>query len=236
VKPKVGCGGAHVTIAHDLVDLVAATSGSDREDLYYEEFVAGTKLDYAAAVSVTGIEQEIAYRILQWEQPVGRATEVQTVEDPQLVDFGRKVIAAAGCTGLVNMDVIRDAQGCDWLIDFNPRAFGASCNFRAAGIDISQGYLRAIGQRTTPPTRRTPIVGTSITIFPTTLDDLIQSGSVVRTAVAFMRQSVPFLRWLGWRYWLSEGLMTAMAVSSARSKRARLVHARAGAQLDTVPS
>lgn len=221
VKPKVGCGGANVTIAQDLADLEAATSVENSEDLYYEEFVTGTKLDYAAVVGPTEIEQEIAYRVLQWQPPVGRATEVETIDDPQLVTFGRQVIGVAQCTGLVNMDVIRDAQGLDWLIDFNPRAFGATGNFRAAGLDTSQGYLRAIGQRTAPATRTTPRIGVHIDVFPTTLEALIGSGSIWATGVAFMRQSAPFFVWLGWRYWLSEALSTAMSVASARAGRRR---------------
>ena len=221
VKPKVGCGGANVTIAQNRADLEAATAVENPADLYYEEFVTGTKLDYAAVVGPTEIEQEIAYRVLRWQPPVGRATEVETIDDPQLVTFGRKVIGVAGCTGLINMDVIRDGQGLDWLIDFNPRAFGAAGNFRAAGLDTSQGYLRAIGQRAAPPTRTTPDVGVHIDVFPTTLEALVERGSVWGTGVAFVRQSAPFFTWLGWRYWLSEALSTAMSVASARAGRPR---------------
>jgi hypothetical protein len=150
---------------------------------------------------------------------VGRATEIETIEDAQLMAFGRDVIGVSGCTGLINMDVIRDHQGSDWLIDFNPRAFGAAGNFRAAGVDTSQGYLRAIGERSAPPTRTTPVIGVRITVFPTTLEELIQRGSIWGTGVAFLRQSGPFLKWLGVRYWLSEALSTAMTVSSTRSGR-----------------
>jgi hypothetical protein len=222
VKPKVGCGGANVTIAHDLDELVTAASVDNPEDFFFEEFITGTKFDYAAAVSPTAVEQEIAYRVLQWQRPVGRATEVETIEDPRLVAFGRRVIGVSGCTGLVNMDVMRDEHGDDWLIDFNPRAFGASGNFRAAGINTSQGYLRSIGQRSDPPTRTSPVIGQRINVFPTTLEDLVKSGSIVRTTAVFTRQSLPFIKWLGFRYWLSEALSTAMTLFSTRTKRSRV--------------
>jgi hypothetical protein len=88
-------------------------------------------------------------------------------------------------------------------------------------VDTSQGYLRAIGQRSAPPTRAAPVIGARITVFPTTLEELIQRGSIWGTGLTFMRQSAPFLPWLGWRYWLSEALSTAMAVSSARSGHRR---------------
>ncbi len=155
VKERIGYGGERVSIIRDLESLAAATSGNDGStgDLFYEQYVDGTKLDYAAVVSSTGIEQELAYQVTRWRQPVGRASEVETIDDAQLVAFGRRALDVVGCTGLVNMDVIRDDEGVDWLIDFNARAFGGSGSFLAAGIDTSEGYLRAIGLRTNPPKR-----------------------------------------------------------------------------------
>ena len=220
VKQKVGYGGERVGITHDLGALkVAATSwDATPESLFYERFIDGTKLNYAAIVSPSGIEQELTYRVTKWQMPVGRASEVETIDDPQLVTFGRQALGVVGCTGLVNMDVIRDAQGLDWLIDFNARAFGGSGSFRAAGIDMSQGYLRDIGQRAAPPARTSPITGVRIRVFPTCLDDLIKSGSIVRTALAYVRDSWPYLRWMGFRYWLSEALLAADGVRVARQR------------------
>lgn len=218
VKQKVGYGGERVSIAHDLSALEAAASSWDAgpDSLFYERYIDGTKLNYAAIISPTGIEQELTYRVTKWKMPVGRASEVETIDDPQLVAFGRQALGVVGCTGLVNMDVIRDADGIDWLIDFNARAFGGSGSFRAAGIDTSQGYLRDLGQRAAPPARTSPITGVRVRVFPTCLDDLMDSGSIVRTTFAFARYSVPYLRWLGFRYWLSEALLAADAVRVAR--------------------
>jgi len=227
VKERVGYGGERVSIARDLGALAAATSGwgGDTEDLFYEQYVDGTKLDYAAVVSSTGIEQELAYKVTRWRYPVGRASEVETVDDPQLVAFGRKALDVVGCTGLVNMDVIRDEKGVDWLIDFNARAFGGSGSFLAAGIDTSEGYLRAIGLRTTAPKRTSPVVGVRIRVFPTCLDDVIDSGNILRTVVAFLRDSSPYVRWLGLRYWLSEAFLTADSLRLSR-KQSRASAAR----------
>lgn len=218
VKGRVGYGGQGVTIVPNLATLVAATAdgAGDPSGLFYEQFVAGKKLDYAAAVGPGGIEQELTYRVSRWHQPVGRATEVETIDDPQLVAFGRRVLGVAGCTGLVNMDVIRDEKGLDWLIDFNARAFGGSSSFRAAGIDTSQGYLRAIGQRSAPPTRTRPLTNVRIRVFPTCLEDVIDTGSITHTALAFMQTSFPYLSWVGSRYWLSEALSTADALHDSR--------------------
>ncbi|HVA02339.1 MAG TPA: ATP-grasp domain-containing protein [Acidimicrobiales bacterium] len=220
VKGSIGFGGEGVAIAHELDDLVEAIAddGDGPGCQFFEQFVVGEKLDYAAAVGPTGIEQELAYRIVRWNQPVGRATEVETIDDPQLVAFGRKVLEVVGCTGLANMDVIRDGQGLDWLIDFNPRAFGGSGCFRAAGIDTTEGYLRSIGEHSTPIGRMTPAVGIHIEVFPTCLEDVIESRSITRTAAAFMRKSFPYLRWMGWRYWLSEAFFTADTLRIVRKE------------------
>ena len=232
VKGTIGYGGQGVSIVHDFDALAAAAAdgAGDAHDLFYEQFVAGTKLDYAAAIGPGGIEQELTYRVTRWHQPVGRATEVETIDDPQLVALGRKVVGVAGCTGLVNMDVIRDENGRDWLIDFNARAFGGSSSFKAAGIDTSEGYLKAIGQRSAPPTRAGPVTDVRIRVFPTCLEDVIDTGSIPRTALAFMQTSIPYFSWVGFRYWLSEALSTADALHdsrrAARTPAARGLHPR----------
>jgi hypothetical protein len=221
VKERVGYGGERVKICHDIDDLVAAASGcGDPGDMFYEQYVDGTKFDHAGVVSAAGFDQELAYRVPRWRDPVGGASEVETIQDPQLTALARKAIEVVGCTGLVHIDVIRDKDGLDWLIDFNARAFGGSASFLGAGLDISEGYLRAIGQRTTPPTRTSPIPGVRIRVFPTCVEDVIDSGSITGTARVFIRDSFPYLRWLGFRYWLSEALLTADAVRLARKEAA----------------
>ena len=88
---------------------------------------------------------------------------------------------SVGCTGLVNMDVIRDEKGLDWLIDFNARAFGGSSSFKAAGIDTSQGYLRAIGSADQPLRRAPAHLPTCVfAVFPTCLEDVIDTGAPSR--------------------------------------------------------
>jgi hypothetical protein len=222
VKESVGYGGERVRIAHDIDELVAAASALDSGSytVFYEQYVDGTKLDYAAVVGRAGIEQEIAYRVKRWREPVGGAIEVETIEDPELTGFARRALEVVGCTGLVNMDIIRDKNGSDWLIDFNARAFGGAGSFVVAGVDTTEGYLRAIGQRTTLPAGKRPAAGVRRRVFPTCLEDVIDSGSIVGTAVAFLRESFPYLRWLGFRYWLSEALLTADAVRLSRKEAA----------------
>src|ERR1019366_4889796 len=195
VKARLGCGGTEVSIARDLEALAAATRrfASEPAHYFYQRFVDGEKFNYAAVVSADGIEEEFSYRVTSSTQPGGMATEIETIDDPALLEFGRRVLDAAGCTGFVDLDVIRDAPGQDWLIDFNARAFGGSANFLSAGVDTSQGYLKAIGLRAAPPTRTVPPPGVVIKVFPTCLEEVARSGSIAGTACAFLRVSWPYL-------------------------------------------
>lgn len=217
LKARVGSSGDQIRIVDDLPALnrAVATWGDHPERYFYEQYVDGEKYNYGAAVGEAGIEQELTYRVSAWRQPTGSASQIETVSDGQLAALGRRALEVVGCTGLVNIDVIRDREGVDWLIDFNARAFGGSASFLCAGLDISEGYLRAIGQSQSPPTRRSPPAGVPIRIFPTCLGEVIAGGSMARAAVAFWRESKRYLRWLGLRYWLVEALVTTYAVAGA---------------------
>jgi hypothetical protein len=222
VKQRIGYGGGGVQIVHDLPELLSATPSDSAEAgaFFYEQFIHGNKLDYAAAISPAGIEQELTYRVTKWKLPVGRATEIVTIDDPKLLAFGRKVLDIIGCLGFVNMDVIRDERGDDWVIDVNPRAFGGSIGFMSAGIKVSEGYLRSIGLSDAPPTVRTPQAGVRFPVFPTCLEDVIDSGNIVPVSRAFLYEARPYLKWLGLRYWLSEGIEVVFLLRRARQARA----------------
>ena len=221
VKDRAGSAGANVVIAGDLDTLAATVDSPDAAGVrrYYEQFVDGDKLNYAAAVSEAGCAQELAYRVIRWRMPAGTASEVQTIADRQLVAIGRHAVEVAGCTGLMNMDVIRDHDGRDWLIDFNARAFGGAVCFQSADIDLSEGYLQALGQRCAPVGRATAVAGVRFPVFPTCLGAVIERGSTRQIATAFLREARPYRRWIGARYWLSEAL--SIADSARTSRRAR---------------
>jgi biotin carboxylase len=230
LKRRVGCGGDSVSITHTVASAIeAAARWDDDHDHYYEAYVDGEKLNYAAAVSARGIEQELTYRVSRWVQPVGTATEIETIDDPDLVALGRRAIEASGCTGLMNLDVIRDDDGRCWLIDFNARAFGGGANFLTVGLDVSEGYLAALGHRAEPPARRSVAAASRIDVFPTSLRDPRNKGSMLRMAGAFLGESMPYLRALGARYWLSEALRAPEAAAAnhrrRRSRSRGVVHA-----------
>jgi hypothetical protein len=221
VKGRVGCNGDGVLIVDDLDALHDVRARlRDPEDYFYEQYVTGEKLNYAAAVGPDGIVQELTYRVTKWQQPVGSAAEAETVDDDALAAFGRRAVAAAGCTGLVNLDVIRDAEGHDWLIDFNPRAFGGLMSFLHAGLDLSEGYLCAIGERRADPVTRAPVVGATVRVFPTLRAETDESVGLVSTAWAYLREAPPYVRPLGLRYVVAEAGVT-LYMAARRSWRRR---------------
>jgi hypothetical protein len=206
----------------------------DPEAYFYEQYVTGQKLNYAAAVGPDGIAQELTYRVTKWRRPVGAAEEAETIDDDALAAFGRRVVAVARCTGLVNLDVIRDAEGRDWLIDFNPRAFGGLVSFLAAGLDLSEGYLSAIGERRSPPTSRIPVIGVRVPIFPTSVAATTEGvGLLATSAATYLREARPYLRWLGVRYWIAEaGITLYRAARSSWRRRCWRRHRAGSAQAD----
>jgi len=220
-KMRVGCGGRNVTIVTSLNELEAADSSfaGGNTGRYFEQFIEGIKLNYAATVSDEGIEQELAYRVSKWLMPVGTATEIETIDDQALVAFGRRAVLASSCKGLINLDIIRDAQGVDWLIDFNARAFGGGANFLSVDVDVSDGYLRSLGRSDVAVGRRSPVANAKICIFPASLGEALNEGSYRAVALAFLRQSRPYLKSLGWRYWLSEPLRVLEVAAAMRNRR-----------------
>jgi hypothetical protein len=228
VKGRVGCNGDQVLIVDDPETLHKVRAQLHDPDAYfYEQYVTGEKLNYAASVGPDGIVQELTYRVTKWRQPVGSAEEAETIDDPALTAFGRRAVAAAGCTGLVNLDVIRDAEGRDWLIDFNPRAFGGLMSFRAAGLDLSEGYLCAIGERRAPHTSPGPVAGARVGIFPACVAETTEGVGLVSTASTYLREARPYLRWLGLRYVIAEAGVT-LFMAARRSWERRFSRRRTG--------
>ena len=66
----------------------------------------------------------------------GIAVAGRTVEDPQLVAYGRAVAQAIGATGVVNVQVRRARDGSAKLLEVNPRFPGSMPLTMAAGVDM----------------------------------------------------------------------------------------------------
>ncbi len=235
-KRRVGCGGDHVHFARsaDELALIEAAWGGDRSDRYYERFIVGEKLNYSAAVGPAGVTHEATYRVSRWIQPAGTATEIETLADSGLADLGRRTAGVLGLQGLVNLDVIRDPEGRDWVLDVNARAFGGLANFLRLGVDFADGYLVSLGLRAAPTTPCTAPPDRRVVLFPANLGDPRYRSSLVKMTFAFVRGSCPYAFRLGLRYWLSELLRAPDAATAVR--RGRGATGVTGGDADTATS
>lgn len=113
------------------------------DELLVQELVrgnGGAQLSFAALASGGEVICSLtAQRVRQYPMDIGRAsTFVETVEDPEVASWGRRVIARLGYTGLVEVEFKRDPQTNEpKLLDINPRLWGWHTLGRRAGMDFS---------------------------------------------------------------------------------------------------
>jgi hypothetical protein len=74
-----------------------------------------------------------------------------------MAETGRGVVDALGITGIMNLNVIRDGDGRDWIHDVNPRVFGSFIAFRPRGIDLLQSYADWVLKSSQPEVMRPKI-------------------------------------------------------------------------------
>lgn len=80
----------------------------------------------------------VARRTRQWPMDFGRAsTYVETVDDPDVEENARRILAALRFDGLLEVEFKRDPRdGRCKLLDINPRAWGWHTLGRRAGVDF----------------------------------------------------------------------------------------------------
>ncbi|HET7035858.1 MAG TPA: ATP-grasp domain-containing protein [Thermomicrobiaceae bacterium] len=112
------------------------------ELLMVQELIPGggeCQLSYAAlCVDGRPLASITARRTRQWPVDFGRAsTYVETVAAPEVDAAARRLIAAMGYAGLVELEFKRDPRsGVLKLIDINPRVWGWHSLGRRAGVDF----------------------------------------------------------------------------------------------------
>jgi len=127
------------------------------EEILLQELIPGggaEQMSFAAlAFDGEAVCSLVARRTRQFPMDIGRAsTFVETVEDPEVSDLGRRVVSALGHTGLVEVEFKRDPRtGEPKLLDINPRLWGWHTIGRRAGVDFAHlAWLTAQGERPEP--------------------------------------------------------------------------------------
>jgi biotin carboxylase len=218
IKERTGYGGLHVKIVESSEELgLVAAPYRGLGSAYLEKFIEGEKVNFGAVIGMDGVLQGMCYKTLDWVRPVGPSSVVEIYEEPALYEAGRRAVEAVGVPGLVNVNFMLDADGVLWAIDLNARIFGGIATYIACGMDLTAGYLAALGILPSVETK-SPISYIRIKVFPLSLSELIERGRFVPLFKEFAKESAPYWKWLGPRYVLSEMLATLSAFSNARRR------------------
>jgi D-aspartate ligase len=134
----------------------------DPEILMVQELVPGdghAQLSCAALCSNGRVVASLgARRVRQYPMDFGRASSyVETIEDASLERDSRRLLAAMGFTGMVEVEFKRHPQsGVNLLLDVNPRAWGWQSLCGRAGVDFPYLLWRLANGDGVPSVRAEP--------------------------------------------------------------------------------
>ena len=220
VKPRRGAAGDGVVVARDVTAATQAVEGPlTVENALFEEFIDGEQFSFCAVFRDGMVLQEAAYqRVREHETSLGLIGSLRTLDDEPLFSLGRSVVAAIGGSGLVDLDILRDRSGHDWVVDVNLRAWHSLGAMLEAGVDFTEGYLGVLGLTSEAPRGRRAIPGLKIRL-SLVLDEEGTDRRRLRAIAWFLTASSRRIRAFGMRYWLSELLTNASHRFAASSRK-----------------
>ena len=146
IKPGTGAAGAEVIVARDRAQAVAAWEAVRLTGpSFFERYVDGEQLSFCAVFYDGIVVADGAYAREREGDSVSFAEVIETLDDPAIFELGARVVAVIGGSGLVDLDILRDEHGNDWVIDVNLRAWHSLGALLGAGIDFTKHYLGVIG-------------------------------------------------------------------------------------------
>ena len=197
-KLRTASGGEGMSIVRTREELETLLTKDQRSDSYFfERCIEGRQLQ-VAGVFGDGDDAVVTYETLQRRSALAPASLIRTIDDPGLVETGRAAVKALGIAGMININVIRDAEGRDWIHDVNPRVFGSFMAFRTVGVDLLQAYVEWL--RTTPglPADRQGDEN-SLVVFPAAFRT-DSGGSPSWKINGILRAAGSYRHWAGPRY------------------------------------
>jgi hypothetical protein len=220
VKPRRGAAGDGVVVARDATAAIQAVAGPlTPEDALFEEFIDGEQFSFCAVFRDGMVLQDAAYeRVREHETSLGLIGSLRTLDDEPLFALGRKAVAAIGGSGLVDLDILRDRSGHDWVVDVNLRAWHSLGAMLDAGVDFTEGYLGVLGLTSEAPRGCRAIPGLKIRL-SLLLNDEATDRRRLRAIAWFLTASSRRIRTFGLRYWLSELLTNASGRFAAQFGR-----------------
>ena len=158
-KLRTGSSGDGVSIIRSREELESLTSQQGDPSLYfYERYVDGRHIQFAGLVGAESGNHSVTYETLGRFASMGPASRIRVLDDEELRKTGLKVAEALDLCGMINVNVIRDSDGKDWVHDVNPRIWGSALSFRLVGVDFLGAYiawLRGVGDGDGQSTPRT---------------------------------------------------------------------------------
>jgi len=217
VKGRVANGGSSVHIVFTAAEAELAIRAVQ---VYgggiYETHLTGESLSYGASFGPDGqVLHEAAYltrRLGHLEHlPPDR---ILVVDDTATLASGRAVVAALGGSGLVNVNVIKDSDGCASVHDVNLRPWGTLMALRGAGVDFTHDYLAILGLAAASSPEAALAVGEQFDVFPTAALGIAETDLLAGLALLLV-QSRQYADWTGARYVVAESAR-CLAIAARR--------------------
>jgi hypothetical protein len=204
-KVRTGSGGDGVVVVdsrEQLQDLLDA--GRHDDSTFFEAFIDGTHLQFAGVVTGPVDGLYVTYETLARKGYMGPASELRCRDDPMMAEVGLAVADALAIRGMINVNVIRDAEGINWVHDVNPRVWGSFISFRAAGFDFLGAYIDYLQGSDPVRGRVDGYPDAAINVFPASYQMPLDGASRLSTELRFVRGAIPYVRWVGPRYVIHE--------------------------------
>ncbi len=200
-KPRRGSGGSGVSVIHTMKELREILAGDGgTEEYFFERFVDGQPLQFSGVIGRGRALLSATYQTLDRRCDMGPASVLRCLDDEPLQQTGELVARTLGIDGMINVNVIRDAEGRDWVHDVNPRVWGSCLAFRSASLDFHQAYGAYLRGKLPAASPQHAPVGYEFEVFPAVVESSTASASHGFGLVPFAKGVWPYLRWLGPKY------------------------------------
>jgi hypothetical protein len=204
VKRRVSSGGLGVEIFECLESLKDFVSRiEDPREWIFQRYVEGRSIVCACCAGGNGFELIATYEILKRRYARGPSIAVGIVRDESVTENGRLLINAAQIRGMVCFDVIRDADGVDWIHDVNPRVFAGATMCQSVGIDFYRFYVQELLGNRRVELLDVDEIKEMAYLFPSGWKEVFKSAHASGAGAFGFQWTRRHLRLLGLRYFLN---------------------------------
>ena len=192
--------------------------GGVESQIFYQQHLPGELLGYGAVFRDDEPVQELtATERKSLSDPLGPTAQAEATTEIALRTSGRRARDALRVRGFFSAEFLRTPDGQVACIDVCTHVWGNFLCWTGVGLDLSEGYLYALGCISTPPTVTTPRTEEPLGVFPVALLDVFQHGTWPAALRAAWRDGCRYAPITGVRY-------CVLAVVPLLVKRARARH------------